>query len=419
MYFWPAPEMFHSFGWEMLEDLLRPHSQLFRYYQEHARAEYLEDRVVELCHAAFPNAALLRNCKWVADGKTYETDVLLVMDCIALAIECKSARITPAARRGAPERLQREIKKLIEESSRQTARLAEILLSSETGVHLTTDHDAHHIAPGAIKRVIRLNITLDLFGPIACAVRQMVDAKLIDTSVATAATVAETDFENVLRVLETPLERLHYFARRSEIERNLELLADEEDLLACYLATGMNLGDAEFGENRRLVMAPMGNQLQPFLQAMHAGKSATKPRRRFTAWWKQLVSILEKRAFPERTLIGLVLLDVRHEDQRGFESMVRRMLKSVRSNWRSPDCLNSVYLANGPKERRTAVLAVGVKRSTREARNATMQRAIAIAAQQSETDDLVAICLDAENTIWPYTAIGHTLLPQHAPLVSR
>jgi hypothetical protein len=182
-------------------------------------------------------------------------------------------------------------------------------------------------------------------------------------------------------------------------------------LLACYIATGLNLGDAEFGEHRRLVVSPMGNELQPFLQAMHAGTQTTKPRRRFAGWWKQLLRTLEERAFPHWILIGLVLLGARHEDQRRFETMVRRMLRQVRSNWRSTSCLNSVVLANGPKERRTAVLAVGIKRTTREARRNTMERAVAIASEQSQTDDLVVVCLDAENTGWPYTAIAHTLIP--------
>jgi len=412
-YFWPSPELFHSFGWEMLEDLLRPYPDLLQAYQGRARADYLEERVMTLCRAGFPQASLWRSCSWIGQcGKRYETDVLLIVDSVALVIECKSARITPAARRGAPERLQREIQKLIEDSSTQSARLAEMLLASDTDFEFTTSKGTHRIPRRAIKRVVRLNVTLDFFGPIACAVRQMVDAKLIDSSVATAATLACTDFENVLRTLETPLERIHYFARRAEIERNLELLADEEDLLACYIATGLNLGDVEFGEHRRVVVSPMGNELQPFLRAMHAGTAATKPRRRFTGWWNQLLTALEERAFADWILIGLVLLDARHEDQRRFEGMVRRMLKNVRSNWRSTSCLNSVCLANGPKERRTAVVAVGVKRITREARRDTMERALAIASEQSQTDDLVIICLNAEKTVWPYTVIAHTLTPR-------
>jgi len=408
-YFWPSPELFHSFGTEMLESLLRPHPELLASYQNHARANYLEERVAELCRSAFPNSDVWRNCQWRGtDGASYETDVLVLVDCVALVIECKSARITPKARRGSPERLKHEIKKLIEDSSRQSARLAELLLSSDKGINFECSSSARHIQAGRIRKVIRLNVTLDLFGPIACAVREMIDAQLIDASVATAPTMAVVDFENVLHLLETPLERLHYLTRRSEIERNVELFADEEDLLACYLATGMNLGEAEFGETRRVTMAAMGNELQPYFMAYHSGQSVTKPRRRFTGWWKQLLQTLETRAFSRWSLIGFVLLDVRYEDQRDFERMARRMLKTVRSHWRSPGCMNTTLLANGPKQRRTALLAVGVKRATREERHETIQRAANIASEKAQTDDMVALCLDAEKTIWPYTSIAYS-----------
>jgi hypothetical protein len=70
--------------------------------------------------------------------------------------------------------------------------------------------------------------------------------------------------------------------------------------------------------------------------------------------------------------------------------------------------MNTVLLANGPKQRRTAVLAIGVKRATREERTATVKRAAAIAGEEAGTDDMVAICLDAETTVWPYTAIAYS-----------
>jgi hypothetical protein len=383
-YLWPSPELFHSFGWEMMERLLRPHSALVAAYQNEARPKYLEFRVAELCHSFFPGAQIWQNCEWATDGRSYETDVLIVFDCIALVIECKSARITPAARRGAPERLQREIKKLIEDSSRQSARLADILLHNTAPFTFKSKAATHHVAAGAIKKVIRLNVILDTFGSVACAMREMVDAKLIDASVGTAATMAESDFENVLRLLDSVAERLHYLARRSEVERNLELFADEEDLLACYLATGMNLGSAEFGQHRRMMVSPLGNQLQPYLASMHKGTPVMKPRRRFTGWWKELLRIVEARGFRSWTLISLVLLDVRHEDQRRFERMTRRMLKNVRSNWRSPHCINSVVLANGPIERRTGVVSIGVKRVTREERQTTISRAVARASAEAK-----------------------------------
>jgi hypothetical protein len=55
-------------------------------------------------------------------------------------------------------------------------------------------------------------------------------------------------------------------ARRAEIERNIELLADEEDFIALYLATGFNLGELdEFQEKTRLMISPLSEHLEPYL----------------------------------------------------------------------------------------------------------------------------------------------------------
>jgi hypothetical protein len=69
-----------------------------------------------------------------------------------------------------------------------------------------------------------------------------------------------------------------------------------------------------------------------------------------------------------------------------------------------------VVLANGPIERRTGVVSIGVKRVTREERQTTISRAVARASAEAESDDVVAICLDAEETVWPYSVIAHTLV---------
>jgi hypothetical protein len=67
-------------------------------------------------------------------------------------------------------------------------------------------------------------------------------------------------------------------ARRAEIERNIELLADEEDFIALYVATGFNLGELEFQEKTRLMISPLSEHLEPYLKAFHSAKHAVSDR---------------------------------------------------------------------------------------------------------------------------------------------
>src|SRR5262249_4858116 len=127
-FFWPMPELFHSFGIEMLESLIQSDEKLLKRYQDRIRPNYLEDEVAHLCKHAFPGSDVYRGLLWQdANGREGETDVLVLFDAIALIIECKSGRISKPGRRGAPERLQTEIRKLIEDAAKQSERFGEFL----------------------------------------------------------------------------------------------------------------------------------------------------------------------------------------------------------------------------------------------------------------------------------------------------
>ncbi len=413
-FFWPMPELFHSFGIEMLENLIQGDEKRLKRYHDRIRPNYLEDQVEHLCKQTFPAADVYRGLSWQdAAGREGETDVLVLVDAIALIIECKSGRITKQARRGAPERLRTEVRKLIEDAAKQSQRFGELLLSTVNTIAVQDRNGAtHQINADKLLKAVKLNITLDFFGPVGCEVRAMLDAGLIDPAVATSPTMPLVHFEEVLHMVETPVERLHYLARRAEIERNIELMADEEDFIALYLATGFNLGELEFQEKTRLMVSPLSEDLEPYLKAFHAGADATKPRRRYTQWWSQLLERLERNTFSNWTLAAFVLLDVRHDQQREFEAAVRKMLKNVRSNWHQQGHLNAIVLANGPEKRRNAVVAVGVKRVNRDERNTTVKNAISRAENEAKTKEIVALCLSAEKTFWPYTAFFYSLDPE-------
>jgi hypothetical protein len=413
-FFWPMPELFHSFGIELLESLILSNEKLLKKYHDRIRPNYLEDQVAHLCKQAFPEADVCRGVSWQdADGREGETDVLVLFDAIALIIECKSGRITKQARRGAPERLRNEIRKLIEDAAKQSQRFGELLLTTTNTIAVQERNGAtHRIEANKILKAVRLNITLDFFGPVGCEVRAMLDAGLIDPAVATSPTMPLVHFEEVIHLVETPVERLHYLARRAEIERNIELLADEEDFIALYLATGFNLGELEFQEKTRLMISPLSIDLEPYLKAFHSGADAIKPRRRYTQWWSQILERLDRNTFSNWTLAAFVLLDVRHEQQTEFEVAVRKMLKNVRSNWHRQEHLNAIVLANGPEKRRNAVVAVGVKRVNRDERNTIVKNAISRAENHAKTKEIVALCLSAEKPFWPYTAFFYSLDPE-------
>src|SRR5262249_36288322 len=174
-------------GIEMLESLIQSDEKLLKRYQDRIRPNYLEDEVAHLCKHAFPGSDVYRGLLWQdANGREGETDVLVLFDAIALIIECKSGRISKPGRRGAPERLQTEIRKLIEDAAKQSERFGEFPLSTANTIAVQDRAGAsHQIDANKILKAVRLNITLDFFGPVGCEVRAMLGAGLIDTAVGT------------------------------------------------------------------------------------------------------------------------------------------------------------------------------------------------------------------------------------------
>ena len=285
-FFWPLIEMFQSFGIEMLEELLMPFPDLIYKYKQETRSEYLEDNVEELMKEAFPFADIHVGAKWRDGEKNAENDILIHFDDVLIVVECKSGRITPPTRRGAPKRLEYDIDKLIQDASAQSQRLAERILSDDRKIEFSCKRGGDFsIEPKKIFRVIRLNVTLDFWGPVACGIRALTDAGLISKEMASAPTIALYDLENIFEILDSPLTKLHYLARRIEFERRVDIYADEMDLLTFYLDNGFNIGEVEFDDRNRVMIYSISKQIEPYFFGKSAGKMVKKPEVKLTQWW--------------------------------------------------------------------------------------------------------------------------------------
>lgn len=408
-FFWPIPQLFHSFGLEMLEHLLSKHPDLETLYQSKLRGEYLEGAVVRHLETTASGAKIYRNVEWTdpASKRAYETDVFLLLDDVAVIVECKSGKVTPPARRGAPDRVRKEVRKLIEDASEQSFRLVELLKHSSSPVRLKPKKQPQvTLEAKAIRKFIRLNITLDFFGPLACDVRAMQTAGMLSTRVAGAPTIALVDFENILHLLPNFAQQLHYFARRAEIEQNLALEGDELDLLAFYMATGFNLGDFEFESSRKISFANLGGQLEPYLFARSAGIEVTKPKPKLTGRWWRILNAFASRRFKGWLHASFILLSVGYEDQEEFEQFERKMFFTIASSQPREDELNVIVSTNGPKQRRTGLISIGVRSVDREQRIRLIENALGKLIEQESVEEVLFLCHNVFDLMPPYLAAG-------------
>ena len=408
-FYWPIIQIFHSFGLEMLERLVGEFPDLVQSYEQRIRPQFLERRVTEELGKALPTAEVLQGVEWIdpATGRKYETDHLVMIDAIAVVVESKAGRITQSARRGAPERLRREIRKLIEDASVQSARLVEAIGKSDSPVTLRLrDGTTRQLNPRSLRRLVRLNVTLDFFGPLACEVRSMQAARLLDPAVAGAPTLALVDLENLCVLLEKPAQFLHYLARRAQLEQNLDWFTDELDLMALYLGTGFALGEFEVQKEQRVSFYGLSKQIEPFLFSKSAGINVIKPRRKLTPFWQSLLDAFESRRFPNWTVASLALLDVGYEGQQDFEKQQDEMCERIRTTNQREGEINTIIAINGHSQKRSAIVSVGVREISDAERKATMQHAVKSAMDHGQCEEVLIITQRVHRRDGPYFTAG-------------
>jgi hypothetical protein len=265
--------------------------------------------------------------------------------------------------------------------------------------------------PSALKHFIRVNVTLDFFGPLACEARSMQDAGMLDPAVAGAPTIALVDLENIGVLLDSPAQVLHYFTRRGEIDQHLDFLADELDMLALYLGTGFVFGDIEFAAQQFVSFYGLSDQIEPFLFSKSAGIDVTKPRLKLTPYWKELLSRFEARRFPNWTLASFALLNVGYEGQQEFEKQQIEMCERIRRTPATEGEINSVIAINGNSRKSAAIVSVGVRDISEPDRMGTLQHAVQSAMQHGQCDEVLFLCHRVDLPNRPYYTAGLRIPP--------
>jgi hypothetical protein len=338
-YFWPVIGSFISFGMEMLEEQLIDNERLKRRYHER-RAEFLETMVVDIVKRAIPGGTVYPNLVWF-DPKEGETDVLVLVDRHALILECKSGRIPPSARRGGGS-LNQKIKELIQEPTDQGSRFMRLLLESKTPLQVSDGFGVTHEIPRAkIRRVTRVNVLLDFFGTLACEYKLMSAAGLLSTKARPAVTMSLVDLENITWLLESPLQILHYLHRRMQFEERTQVMGDEMDWLACYLAGMFDRWPLE--EKLKLQLFLCSEQLDPYFMRRSLSVPKKVPKLRLSPWWSAILSRLEERKCEAWTEMGMILLSFPYHQQGEYREFVDKVASDMRIDPRLAEGSEMIY----------------------------------------------------------------------------
>jgi len=162
---------------------------------------------------------------------------MVVQGPFAIVVECKSGTLTPAAKRGAPDRLFKNLQTLIEEPSEQALRFIDFLKRDGNTVNLIHKKGKYFtLDKSAIRYFIPLGVTLAQLGIVGTILKMLVDAGVTDKSMTELITsVNLPDLQIIFELLDSQPQKIHYLQKRREFEVHNRFSGDEMDLLAFYL----------------------------------------------------------------------------------------------------------------------------------------------------------------------------------------
>jgi len=190
-YFCPVVTLFLNCLTELMEAVIKPHHELYKKYEER-RGKFLEEEIHQLFYTAFPSARIYRGSEWFdpTTKKSFENDLLVLLDSYLLVVEAKSGRVKESTKRGAIESLKTTVKKLLVEPSIQSKRFSDYL-KGNPGFHKFKNGqgELNEVDTSNVREVIRLSVTLESLGTLFCHSIDLKEAELIPSDVAMSPTM--------------------------------------------------------------------------------------------------------------------------------------------------------------------------------------------------------------------------------------
>ena len=386
----------------LLENLVSADSQLAERYRQR-KAGYLENELEELFRKSFPAGKIYRGSTWDdGAGGNGENDLTAVVGSVAIIAEAKSGVVSPPASRGAPERFRRTVRELIEEPSEQAHRFIKVLRSSQGPQSFPTRNGSvNTIDASGIRFYVPLTVTLEQFGSVS-NLRDLVESGISSRKLPELAPVISlTDLMVIFEILDLQSERVHYLARRREINSHVVWFGDELDILAFYLQNGFNIGETEFSGEGVLGLLMYSKTLDPYFGGKEAGVRVPKPELALTEWWKNLLKRLDLGRIEPWLEAAILLLNVTFKDQQKLERRVQKLVGRFGSRkLKAPH--NWVYLIAGPPQRRFFLAFYPYSDTDHETRNSVISE-ILDSPEAKASRGAVCIGIDLEQARLPYS----------------
>jgi hypothetical protein len=406
----PIPGLIYSFSLDILEELIRSRPQLSKKFEKRKiKSKALENETLILFKKHFPEASFFSNTVVKRDGKVIgENDLLMVYSSHAVIVEVKSGNLSASARRGSHLRMVSDFEKLLTDANDQANRFCNYLRNGlDEGVVLAdTSGRPISIDLSGVMIWQKLIVTAESLGFLSANLQSLTNSGLLKTKGELSPAASLADLEIVFDILSCPSEKLHYLMKRAEVQEHYESMADELDLLAVYLDTGLNI-EATGGRQFAFVVNNPSEQLhQYYAHDEFIGEDGERPKTNLSDWWRAIISKIENRKPHGWSVMAAYLLNVDTHGQ-----------KKLQLEWGNQEKEVLAAPKNGYMCGRYSFQFAGVRYvialftykglSNEERRTYLADEVFPIAVKEDSVNRMIAICHDCDNLIYPYSAITY------------
>jgi hypothetical protein len=204
------------------------------------KSRFTENKVYNSFSRLFPKKTIFKNLRFEYQGKSYEVDILIIYDNKVFIIEAKSGGFTDPAKRGAPERLRRDLKNLIEAAYEQGNRTKYFITSSSVAIFKDKRGKERleiRFAPGLIDFFI-INVTLENLMSFNVGLQKLRSFDLFQEN-EYPWSVSLSELECIVEFISNPSVFIHYLEKRLLAQDSDVFFSfDELSLLVWYLENG-------------------------------------------------------------------------------------------------------------------------------------------------------------------------------------
>jgi len=404
-FFCPMPQLFFSFIFKSFDNLIE---NIDKNKLSKNKANYLEDKIEEIVKTRFPDENTVKSVKWKGfeDGKEkeFETDLITFIDNYVIIFEAKSGKIDDSSLRGAPKRLERDIRNLLIAPNIQSRRLKEKLEYLINNPN--TEDELRKKLPvnlNKIKKVLRVSVTLEYFASLQSNIYELKETGWIPENYSPCPTMNIADFETLFDIFDNPTQIVNYLEVREELEGTIRYKGDELDLIAVYMENHLNL--AEINPEMPLMISGMSKKIDDYYQLKEHNPKIEKPKPKMNKFFEKILAQIEERKPDGWVQLGSIIYRLYPDDQLKIVNLLKKIKNNVRKNWRIKGHDNIINYVPPQSSNYAFTFVVFCDKNT-EKRHEFLEEAIAIGLEAEHVEYCLGIGINIDRNDMPYSIIA-------------